>query len=100
MSLFPSLRATLWRTPDWRNELGRMADALAADVTEATFTRAVELGHAFELIEPDRNRAVAMFVVAARGGRTDAVPHAQRLAREIGAHGVLAELALAKYLAD
>ncbi|MBS1120270.1 MAG: hypothetical protein H6Q90_2498 [Deltaproteobacteria bacterium] len=100
MQLATWVRTTIWRAEDWCAALGRMADELAASTpAPTTVDRALELARALELIDPDRRRSLAMYLLAWRAGRPDAGDPTRRLAREVRDHAVIAELALADYQA-
>ncbi|MBA3453010.1 MAG: PilZ domain-containing protein [Deltaproteobacteria bacterium] len=83
------IRASLWSSTHWPSALETLTAQIASDAS-----RAFDLAQAFELIEPDRKRALAMHRLAWRlGGNVDALTRANAIARDLGAHDVVAELA-------
>ncbi|HEU4611924.1 MAG TPA: hypothetical protein VFS15_07595, partial [Kofleriaceae bacterium] len=96
MALAGWLRDRLWRSDNWCAELARLRQALAAEPrTTRTIERMLDLATATELCDPDRGRALALYLDAWRGGHTGAREHAHALAIALRAHMTLAELALA-----
>lgn len=79
----------LTHASDWSAELARLRHA--TDSAQRTFDVAVACEHC----DPDRGRALALYLAAWRGGVADAAAHATRLARCLRAHVTIAELALA-----
>lgn len=99
MGLADWIRTSLWSQTDWREALARLCDGVATD-SFTTAARLADLAQACELIEPDRRRALAMHQ---RAWELDRNPHALgrafELAREIGDHDAIAQLALRAYQA-
>ena len=97
MQLAAWVRTKLWRESNWREALAGMCDRALREPT-STAAIVTDLAHACELIEPDRRRAVAMYRHAWQlDASAQALARANELARELGAHDVLAELALAAF---
>lgn len=95
MQLSGWLRDRLWRAQDWREAMVAALDEVrrAGDAR-----RALELGRAFEHVEPDRTKALEAYLAAWRSGQgAGALAAARRIAREIRAHGTLALLALHEF---
>ena len=91
------IRARLWRADDWCAALGRLSEQVAGDASPRGTARAIDLARALELVDPDRQRALDMYMTAWRFGERTAVDDARRLAREVRAPAALAELALADH---
>src|SRR5687768_3719194 len=91
------IRARLWRADDWCAALARLSEHVAADASPKGTARAIDLGRALELVDPDRRRALDMYMTAWRFGERTALDDAHRLAREVRAPAALAELALAEH---
>jgi hypothetical protein len=75
----------LWREPDWRAALGRLASELPAGTPRA----AVELAAAFEYVEPDRRPPIHCYELAGAGHAV----RARELAVELGWWPAAARLA-------
>ena len=95
MEFAPWIRDRVWRANSWTDELARLRQGLAAEPrTARTIERTVELAWAMEACDPDRGRALALYLEAWRGGHTGARERATVLASELRAHLTVAELAL------
>jgi hypothetical protein len=91
------IRATIWRSPSWREGLDALCQQVAADsLTMAP--RAADLAAACELIDPDQRRAIDMHVLSWRlGGDRRALDRAYVLAWQLGDLDVLGALATAAF---
>ena len=95
MRLAGWIRDRLWRASDWPAELAQLRAAVAAEPrTARTSERTLDLARATDEIDPDRGRALALYLDAWRGGHAGAFPRAKALAIQLRAHVTLAELAL------
>ncbi len=93
MSIAPWLLPVLWREHDWRGALERLRLQLATVQLSPQSQRAsIELGRAFEYVEPDRFRAIAAYALAGPGGD---LGRARELALELGWWPACARLSLA-----
>lgn len=90
MSFAPWVRARLWRANNWCGELAQLRSAAK------TAERLLDLAEATEACDPDRGRALALYLEAWRGGNTAARDRAKTLALALRAHMTLAEIALAE----
>lgn len=96
MALAGWLRDRLWRSDNWCAELARLRQAIATEPrTARTIERMLDLATATELCDPDRGRALALYLDAWRAGHTAARERAHALAIALRAHMTVAELALA-----
>lgn len=88
--LAPWLKLRLGRAVEWSAELA----VLRAEVARGRSTeKAFDLAQASEQCDPDRGRALALYVDAWRGQHPEAAAHAERLAEALRAHMTRAELA-------
>jgi PilZ domain len=95
MALAGWVRDRLWRADHWCAELAQLRQSVAAEPrTPATPQRVYDLARATEYCDPDRGRAVALYLDAWRGGHADARDRAKALAVALRAHMTLAEIAL------
>ena len=86
------LLPVLWREHDWRAAIERLVTELAAlGSTPQAHRAGLELGHAFEYIEPDRRRAIAVYELVGPGGNPS---RARELAVEIGWWSARARLSI------
>ncbi|MBA3457442.1 MAG: PilZ domain-containing protein [Deltaproteobacteria bacterium] len=96
MALAAWIRDRLRRADSWGAELANIRQSLAAEPRSATtIRRTYELAAASEYCDPDRGRALALYLDAWRGGHADAGEPAKQLARLLGAHMTIAEIATA-----
>ncbi len=96
MALVGWVRDRLWRATDWLVELARLRAVVAAEpVSVRQIERTLDLADACHACDPDRGRALALYLEAARGGHPEARGPARALATQLGAHVTLGELALA-----
>ena len=97
MGLAPWVRDRLWRANNWCGELAQLRQSVAAEPRSAkTLERMFELAWATEYCDPDRGRALALYLDAWRGGHAGARERAKALALGLRAHMTLAEIALAE----
>ncbi len=93
MGLAPWLKTRLGRAVEWSAELA----VLRAEVGRGRSAEKVfDLAQASEQCDPDRGRALALYVDAWRAGHLEAAGHAERLAEALRAHMTRAELAAAR----
>ena len=96
MPLAPWVRDRLWGADHWCDELAQLRKTVAAEPrTARTPGRLHDLAQATEYCDPDRGRAVALYLDAWRGGHAEAGDRAKALAVALRAHMTLAEIALA-----
>lgn len=88
------VRTNLWRSSDWPAALFALHGTTVGRPSPQTAQRLWDLACATEHCDPDRGRALAMFVDAWRAGHREALPRAKALARTLRAHLTLATLAL------
>ncbi|MBA3464134.1 MAG: PilZ domain-containing protein [Deltaproteobacteria bacterium] len=92
------VHAALSRADDWRAELEKLRAALPTERRRPErLARTLELADATEHIEPDRSRALALYLAAWRDGERGARTHLLELARELRAYMTLAEIAHADH---
>ncbi len=94
MALAPWVRDRLRRATSWSAELAKIRQELATDPRSAE--RTFDVASATEYCDPDRSRALSLYLGACRGGHKAARGPARRLGGLLGAHMALAELALAE----
>ncbi len=95
MELAPWVRTRVWRAEDWPATLVGLRDQVMAEGKSArTADRLWDVACATEHCDPDRGRALALFVEAWRAGHPDARLRATTLAMALRAHMTLAVLAL------
>jgi hypothetical protein len=88
------LRERLWRANDWPGELGRLRTALASETRSSrTIERTLDLARATDECDPDRSKALALYLDAWRAGHPGALARAKQLAVELRAHMTIGELA-------
>lgn len=93
MGLAPWLKTRLGRAVEWSAELA----VLRAEVGRGRSAEKVfDLAQASEQCDPDRGRALALYVDAWRASHPEAAGHAERLAEALRAHMTRAELAAAR----
>lgn len=98
MEIADWVRAALSRSDDWCAELERTRVAVAAEAPgPERLVRMVELADAMEHVDPDRTRALALYLAAWRGGELGARTHVLELANELRAYLTLAEVAVADH---
>ena len=98
MEIADWVRAGLSRAEDWCAELERQRVAVAAEApSPERLVRMVELADAMEHIDPDRTRALALYLAAWRGGELGARAQLLELAGELRAYLTLAEIAVADH---
>ena len=96
MGLAPWVRDRLWRANHWCGELALLRQVVAAEPrTASTPERLYDLARATEYCDPDRGRAMALYLEAWRGGHAEAGDRAKALAVALRAHMAVAEIALA-----
>ena len=96
MPLAGWVRDRLRRANNWCLELGHLRQALGAERRSATTAeRVCELASATEYCDPDRGRALTLYLDAWRGGYAGAREPAKHLAGLLAAHMTLAEIAMA-----
>ena len=89
------IRTALCRTDNWCAELERLRRAVTAEPRgEATIERTVELAQASEHIDPDRGRALALYLAAWRAGHIGSRARVLIIARELRGYVTVAEVAL------
>ena len=92
------VHAALSRSDDWCAELEKLRIAVAAEPRgPERLARTLELADATEHIQPDRSRALALYLAAWRDGELGARKHLLDLARELRAYVTLAEIAQADH---
>jgi hypothetical protein len=92
------IHAALSRADDWCAELEQLRTLVAAEPRSPSRTaRTLELADATEHIQPDRSRALALYLSAWRDGELAARGHVLDLARELRAYVTLAEIAAADH---
>jgi hypothetical protein len=97
MPLAAWIRERLWRANDWVGELATLRKVVLGEAnTHGTAERILDLAWATELCDPDRSRALSLYIEAWRRGRADAVPRVKALASALHGHVSLAELAIAE----
>lgn len=90
--------AALGRAEDWCAELERLRAAITAEKPSAErLTRMVEVADALEHVDPDRTRALALYVAAWRAGELGVRAQVIALAKELRAYLTLAEVAVADH---
>ncbi|MEO7094835.1 MAG: PilZ domain-containing protein [Polyangiales bacterium] len=90
--------AALTRTDEWCKELENQRVAVLAEAPgPARLARMVELADAMEHVEPDRSRALALYLAAWRGGELGVRAQVLELAGELRAYLTLAEVAVADH---
>jgi PilZ domain len=98
MALAVWIRAALSRSDQWCVELERLRVALAAEPAGAQkIERTLDLAEATEHVEPDRTKALALYLSAWRAGHVGARSSVVALARELRAYMTVAEVALADH---
>ncbi len=89
---------TLSRTDDWCGALEKTRVAVLAEPPSLErLARLVEVADALEHVDPDRTRALALYLTAWRGGELGARTHVLELAGELRAYLTLAEVAVADH---
>jgi len=97
MPLAGWVRDRLWRTNNWCAELALIRQSVGAERrSAATVDRIVDLAWASEHCDPDRGRALTLYLDAWRAGHTPAGARAKHLAGVLRAYMTLAEIALAE----
>jgi hypothetical protein len=98
MALAVWIRAALSRSDQWCVELERLRGALAAEPAgPQKLERTLDLAEATEYVEPDRTKALALYLAAWREGHAGARSSVLTLARELRAYMTLAEVAIADH---
>jgi hypothetical protein len=92
MAVASWLRERLWRADDWLAELTTLRATPAATSAERIF----DLAHATEYCDPDRSRALALYLSAWRAGHAAAKDRVIELASALRAHMSIAEVAAAE----
>lgn len=94
MRLAAWVRDRLWRANNWCAELAQIRQALATERRSATTSeRMFDVACATEYCDPDRSRALPLYLDAWRGGHAEAGGRAKQLAAALGAHMALGEIA-------
>ncbi|CAN5856941.1 hypothetical protein BH11MYX2_BH11MYX2_02860 [soil metagenome] len=95
MGIAPWVRERLWRADNWCAELTTLRTALAAEPKgPQTAEKIVELADATAYVDPDRGRALSLYLEAWRAGHSGARDKAMALATTLRAHMTRAEIAL------
>ncbi|HEY4179571.1 MAG TPA: PilZ domain-containing protein [Kofleriaceae bacterium] len=95
MGIAAWVREKLWRADNWCAELITLRSDLASEPKgPQTAEKLVELGDATAYIDPDRGRALSLYVEAWRAGHSGAGDKALTLATTLRAHMTRAEIAV------
>lgn len=98
MALAVWIRAALSRSDQWCAELERVRAALVVEpVSPSKIERMLDLAEAIEHVDPDRTKALALYLAAWREGHPGARSSVLGLARELRAYMTLAEVAIADH---
>ena len=97
MEIAPWVLTALSRVDDWCAELERLRVSVLADTGPERISRMVEVADALEHVDPDRTRALALYVTAWRAGELGVRAQVLELGGELRAHLTLAEVAVADH---
>lgn len=97
MSIAGWIRECLWPAESWSEELARLRRDVPLEPPGARrVVRLFDLAWASEYCDPDRGRALELYLAAWREGHAEAGAHAKRLAAQLFSHVKIAEIAVAE----